>query len=103
MKKAVIVGAGKHGEVYLSYLRAVGVPILGFIDDDIEKVGKVFQGTQVIGTYEDLFSKKFKDKITDVYCPSNWRKPNQTKLSKNSKKRRLQYTKLYSSFGNYGS
>lgn len=69
MKKAIIVGAGKHGEVYLSYLRAVGINILGFIDDDKHKVGKVFQGTQVIGTYEDLFSKKFKDKITEVYCP----------------------------------
>lgn len=85
MKKAVIVGAGKHGEVYLSYLRSVGIPILGFIDDDIEKVGKVFQGTQVIGTYEDLFSKKFKDKITDVYCPigENQTRQNYLKTLKN--------------------
>lgn len=69
MKKAIIIGAGKHGEVYLSYLRAAGINILGFIDDDKNKLGKVIQGTQVIGTYEDLFSKKFKDKITDIYCP----------------------------------
>jgi sugar O-acyltransferase (sialic acid O-acetyltransferase NeuD family) len=69
MKKAIIVGAGKHGEVYLSYLRSIGITILGFIDDDKSKVGIEFQGTKVIGTFEDLFSKKFKDKITDVYCP----------------------------------
>lgn len=69
MKKAIIIGAGTHGEVYLSYLKKSGVDIIGFIDDDKSKVGTEIRGIKVIGLYEDLFSKKFKDIISDVYCP----------------------------------
>ena len=31
--KGVIIGAGKYGEVYLSYLQEAGYEIIGFLDD----------------------------------------------------------------------
>ena len=34
MMKSVIIGAGKYGAVYLSYLKEAGIEIIGFLDDD---------------------------------------------------------------------
>lgn len=66
---AVIIGAGTQGQVYASYLKEAGVNIVGFMDDDTSLVGKKVIGIPVLGTYEDLFTKEFKSKIKDVYCP----------------------------------
>ncbi|WP_435050322.1 NeuD/PglB/VioB family sugar acetyltransferase [Formosa sp. S-31] len=69
MKKAVIIGAGTHGEIYTAYLKEAGIEIHGFIDDKDEIQGTEIRGVKVIGKYGDLFSKKFKDNYTDIYCP----------------------------------
>jgi len=69
MKNAVIIGAGTHGQIYASYLRDANVNVIGFIDDDDSFQGKQVIGLHVHGKYSDLFEKKLKDKITDVYCP----------------------------------
>ncbi len=47
--KSVIIGAGVHGEVYLSYLKEIGIEVVGFLDDSDEKVGKVIRGIPVLG------------------------------------------------------
>ena len=69
MNKAVIIGAGTHGQIYASYLKEAGVEIVGFIDDADSFHNKRVIGIEVLGKYEDLFSKKLKTQITDVYCP----------------------------------
>ncbi|MBJ7882700.1 NeuD/PglB/VioB family sugar acetyltransferase [Gelidibacter salicanalis] len=69
MKKAIIIGAGTHGQIYASYLKEAGVDVIGFIDDDDSFYNKKVIGIKVLGKYEDLFNSELKDLITDVYCP----------------------------------
>lgn len=69
MKNAIIIGAGTQGQVYASYLKEAGVNLIGFVDDNNDIQNTSVIGLPVIGKYQDLFSKKFKDKIKDVYCP----------------------------------
>lgn len=69
MKKAVIIGAGTYGQVYASYFKDAGINIIGFIDDNLDLIGKDVNGIPVLGKYEDLFENKFKNKIQDIYCP----------------------------------
>lgn len=66
---AVIIGAGTQGQVYASYLKEAGVNIIGFMDDNINLIGKKVINIPVLGTYEDLFTTKFKSMVNDVYCP----------------------------------
>lgn len=69
MKNAIIIGAGTQGQVYASYLKEAGVNLIGFVDDNDEIQNTNVIGLPVIGKYQDLFSKKFKEKIQEVYCP----------------------------------
>ncbi|WP_246067725.1 NeuD/PglB/VioB family sugar acetyltransferase [Changchengzhania lutea] len=69
MNKSVIIGAGTQGQVYASYLKEANIDILGFIDDDEKLIGKEVIGISVLGKYHDLFTNKFKNIITDIYCP----------------------------------
>ena len=69
IKKAVIIGAGTQGQVYASYLKEAGVPVVGFIDDNEDLYRKEVIGLPVVGKYEDLFHQQLKSEITDVYCP----------------------------------
>ena len=47
--KCVIIGAGKYGEVYLSFLSEAGFEIIGFLDDDPKEMGNFIQGIPVLG------------------------------------------------------
>lgn len=67
--KSVIIGAGKYGEVYLSYLHEAGVDVVGFLDDDPKVADKKFGGLPVLGPISILPSLKVKFGITSVYCP----------------------------------
>lgn len=69
MKKSIIIGAGTQGQVYASYLKEAGINIIGFVDDDINLLGKNVINIPVLGNYKDLFTLKFKNLIQDVYCP----------------------------------
>lgn len=67
--KSVIIGAGKYGEVYLSYLKEAGVDVVGFLDDDPKIVDRQFGGLPVLGPISTLSTLKEKYGITSVYCP----------------------------------
>lgn len=69
MKRAIIIGAGTHGQIYASYLKEAGVTVVGFIDDADFYQGKRVLGLDVLGKYPDLLDNKLKSKITDIYCP----------------------------------
>lgn len=65
MKNLVIIGAGNVGGflVYNQHLFAEQYNLLGFLDDDADKLGKEFYGLKVIGNTEHLFTM---DKSTAV-------------------------------------
>lgn len=67
-KKAVVIGAGTHGQVYCSYLQHAGIDVIGFVDDSKELYGKKVINLPVLGCYSDLLSNAFKSKVSDVYC-----------------------------------
>lgn len=67
--KSVIIGAGKYGAVYLSYLKEAGVDIAGFLDDDPALQGKSICGTPVIGTLSLLPDLKDRFGVEAIYCP----------------------------------
>lgn len=69
MRKSVIIGAGTHGQVICSYLREAGIDVIGFIDDNLELIGKFVIGVPVIGCFEDLLKDEFVNRVDDVYCP----------------------------------
>ncbi len=67
--KSVIIGAGKYGEVYLSYLKEAGVNVVGYLDDDPNVQGAMFGGVPVIGPTSILSSLKESFDVEAVYCP----------------------------------
>ena len=58
MMKSVIIGAGKYGAVYLSYLKEAGIEIIGFLDDDPKEWEKSVDGIPVLGSISTLESLK---------------------------------------------
>lgn len=55
--KAVIVGAGTYGDVFLEYLKSSGLyQIVGFLDDDPSKLNKKIQGIEVLGGSDRMAS-----------------------------------------------
>ena len=66
--KSVIIGAGKYGEVYLSYLKDAGVDVIGFLDDDTTHVNTV-GGLPLLGKTDVLPDLKDKFGVEAVYCP----------------------------------
>lgn len=67
--KSLILGAGKYGQVYLSYLKECGVNIVGFLDDTPELQGISINGIPVLGTISTLPIWKDKINAESVYCP----------------------------------
>ncbi|MFZ2492693.1 MAG: sugar transferase [Thermoanaerobaculia bacterium] len=53
--RVVIVGAGRAGMLAVEEIANRGeIDVVGFIDDDVNKVGALVRGVRVIGTTEDL-------------------------------------------------
>jgi sugar O-acyltransferase (sialic acid O-acetyltransferase NeuD family) len=54
MEKVLILGAGGHAKVVVATLRAVGLEVVGVLDDDLRKVGQTLFGVPVLGNLADL-------------------------------------------------
>ena len=67
--KSIIIGAGKYGEVYLSYLKEAGVDVIGFLDDDSNVQELTFGGLPVLGPVSILPKLRESHGIEAVYCP----------------------------------
>ena len=52
----VIVGASRHGRVVLDVLRAAGVSVCGFVDDDPAKHGRIIFDVPVLGDTDSLLT-----------------------------------------------
>lgn len=56
-KSVVVLGCGGHGRVLHDILTTISdVNIVGFVDDDVKKVGKIINNTRVLGTSLKLSS-----------------------------------------------
>ena len=67
--KSIIIGAGKYGEVYLSYLQEQGTNIIGFLDDNLKLQGKKISNIPVLGAVSLLRTLKESHDVMSVYCP----------------------------------
>ena len=67
--RSVIIGAGTYGEVYLAYLQAAGVEIIGFLDDDKILWGTFVKDIPVLGGVDLLESLSATHQVEAVYCP----------------------------------
>lgn len=54
MAKVIIFGAGGHGKVVLDILMEANADILGFIDEDQNKIGQEISGFTVLGNWSYL-------------------------------------------------
>jgi sugar O-acyltransferase (sialic acid O-acetyltransferase NeuD family) len=52
-KSVIVIGAGGHGKVVVSTLRAAGIDVIGVFDDDEEKWGGEILGVPVLGPVAD--------------------------------------------------
>ena len=69
VKRTVIVGAGNAGELLLRDLRRSqehSYKVVGFVDDNVSKVGKILSGQRVLGTMNDLAGIVKRQRISDV-------------------------------------
>ena len=67
--KSVIIGAGKYGAVYLSYLKDAGVDRIGFLDDDPQEWNATIDDIPVLGPITKLETLKSSHNVEAVYCP----------------------------------
>ena len=84
-EKALIYGAGRGGELLLRELlnnKNVNIQPIGFIDDDMRKIGKRLQGFPILGAFQDLETLVEKYGIGSLVISFNNRDPNQMQLLK---------------------
>lgn len=67
--KSIIIGAGKYGAVYLSYLKEAGIDIVGFLDDNPDEWDTYIDGVPVLGPIVRLEELKDTHGVEAVYCP----------------------------------
>lgn len=67
--KSVIIGAGKYGEVYLSYLRNSGNDIVGFLDDNPKTHNKNIDRVPVLGSVSLMQTLRETYDVEAIYCP----------------------------------
>lgn len=68
-KKILIIGAGDAGELLLREIKrnpTLNYNPIGFIDDNLSKVGRRIHGTPVLGTRSDIAGIVRKDKVEEI-------------------------------------
>ncbi|MDP2778773.1 MAG: sugar transferase, partial [Anaerolineales bacterium] len=74
MRRVLIVGAGKAGHSLADIYRKLSPPpflLLGFIDDDLIKKGKSYNGFAVLGTSEHLLDLVEDYRVSDIVVAIN--------------------------------
>jgi UDP-GlcNAc:undecaprenyl-phosphate GlcNAc-1-phosphate transferase len=73
-RRVLMYGAGDAGMLALSEIRqnqTLGFQPVGFIDDDLQKVGQLVQGLPVIGTRADLAQACTQFRIEEILITTN--------------------------------
>ena len=69
MRRVLIVGCGRSGVTLASILQKLWPPpfyVVGYIDDDVEKIGKEFEGYPVLGNTSNLPEIIKEENVTDL-------------------------------------
>ncbi len=69
MRRVLIVGAGRSGSQLVKVIRETWPPpffVVGFVDDDPEKLGKEFSGFKVLGESSNLLQIAGDNQVTDL-------------------------------------
>jgi len=69
LRRALLVGAGKNGEILLDVINNMQIQpflLIGIVDDNHRKLGTFIKGHQVIGTSEQLLDIISENHISDV-------------------------------------
>jgi exopolysaccharide biosynthesis polyprenyl glycosylphosphotransferase len=69
MRRVLIVGAGRSGTALTKIVNELWPPpfyVVGYIDDDAEKQGRLFENHPVLGGCADLFSIVQNQNVTDI-------------------------------------
>ena len=73
-RRVLVVGAGKAGQTLAELYRTLGTRsfnIIGFVDDDKQKAGKVYHGVPVLGTSSHLLNLIEVYRISDLVVAIN--------------------------------
>ena len=67
-KRILVVGAGEAGRIILSEYRKKGIEksIIGFVDDDISKIGKIFNGKSIFASTGEIPATIRKHSINEI-------------------------------------
>jgi exopolysaccharide biosynthesis polyprenyl glycosylphosphotransferase len=74
LRRILLVGAGKAGQTLAELYNSLGTRsfhIIGYIDDDAQKVGRTFHGLPVMGTSEQLLNLIDDHHISDLVVAIN--------------------------------
>jgi len=65
---AIIIGGGSYGEVLSTYLSETAYTVVGFVDDDLTKIGSKVNGIPVLGSFSDFIGNKLSVEFSAVFC-----------------------------------
>ncbi len=74
LRRILLIGAGKAGQTLAELYHSLGTRsfnIIGYIDDDAQKAGKLFHGLPVLGTSEQLLDLIDAHRISDIVVAIN--------------------------------
>ena len=74
LRRILLVGAGKAGQTLAKLYDSLGprsFSIIGYVDDDVQKVGEIFYDLPVLGTSEHLLDLIDDNRITDIVVSIN--------------------------------
>lgn len=74
LRRILLVGAGRAGNTLAELYQSLGTRsfnIIGYVDDDVKKVGKTFHGLPVLGTSEQLLELIDAYRISDIVVAIN--------------------------------
>ena len=69
LRRVIIVGAGKAGQTIQKVIKEIQPQpynIIGFVDDDLKKIGRTIQGSKVLGSSKKLHTIINDKAITDI-------------------------------------
>jgi UDP-GlcNAc:undecaprenyl-phosphate GlcNAc-1-phosphate transferase len=84
-ERALIYGAGRGGELLVREIlnnKKMNIQPVGFIDDDIVKVGKRLQGYPILGAFKDLEMLAKKHRISSLLISFTDNDPNKLNILK---------------------
>lgn len=98
MRRVLIVGAGRAGKTMAAIIKGIWPPpfyLVGFIDDDLKKIGKKIDGLLVLGGSGKMNKIIHSESISDlIFCISGEMKPDMSKAILTAEEQGIEVTTL---------